>query len=49
MVLYICNFSYTLFDQKSPVHAVLGIAGGDKQTHHKRTDIATYSLNWPRE
>ena len=41
-----CNFSNTLFDQKTPFLSVMITAGGDKQQiPNKQTDIATYRLN----
>ena len=41
---YIYNFNVTLIDQKSPVHAVPVVNGGDIE----QSDIATYRLNRPR-
>ena len=46
-----CNFSDTLFDQKSPALSVHVADWGDKQIHKKKdgqTDFCTYRLNWSR-
>ena len=37
-----------LLYQKSPVHAILGAHGGDRQTHITQMDITSYRLNWRR-
>ena len=37
-----------LFDQKSPVHTVLGFGRWQRQKTDRQTDIATYRLYWPR-
>ena len=44
---FVCKFRYMIFDQKSPVHAVLVPAQWHKQTD-TTTDIATYRLKRPR-
>ena len=45
-----CNFSNTLFDQKSPAHLFPVANGGDGQmTYNTSADIVTYRLNQPRD
>ena len=39
-----CHFSNTLFDQKSPVHAVPVAGGGDKLQTHGHYDLKKYSV-----